>query len=314
MFNDTITVSYGAEILKLSFADRKILKRTIVLYCDAVKFINNVISENIDDICAIPKTKDKYNYIEHLIHSTSENTAKYPEFDKRFLNMPCYLRRDAIAQAWGHMSSYYSNLKNYNEERYEKISNGKYFKKKAPTLCLTPNIMPTFFKNNMYIPIEGNCIKLKLYNGKVWDYHTLTLRKTDCDYLKKVSGKRCNPSLEFRNNKFYIRYSFQQPHVLCPIKPVKYRVILAIDLGVNTHATCSVMKSDGTIIARRFITDTTDKATLVFLLDKKHELQRKSGRWDYAPLTHIQNKINNVNTAIENYTCNMIIEMAKEFN
>lgn len=314
MFNDKITVSYGVEILRISLADKRLFKRTIALYLDAVHFICRVILKNKDNIFSLSKANDRLNYVERLIHSTSKNTAKYLEFDKRFFNMPSYLRRAAVAESIGHMSSYFSNLKNYEAERYEKISNGKSFKKKAPALNLRPNKMPTFFKDNMYLPCEGYFVKLKLFDGKTWKYYKLSLRKTDVDYLSKVKGERCNPLLEFKNNKYYIRYPFQQPHKLCVIKPVKNRTVLAVDLGINTHATCSVMRADGTIIARKFITDATDKTTLNYLLNKKSKLQSESGNWHFAPLSHIQKKINCVNTAIENYTCSEIIKFAKEYN
>ena len=166
----------------------------------------------------------------------------------------------------------------------------------------------------MYLPTDDNNITLKLFDGKTWKYYTFTLKKTDCDYIRKIQGDRKNPSLEFRNNKFYIRYPFQQPHVLCEQKPVFNRVALAVDFGINNHATGSVIKADGTVIARKFITDTTDKTTLNFLLQKKAELQSKSGNWHFAPLTHIQKKINCVNTAIENFVVSEIIKMAKKYN
>lgn len=50
---------------------------------------------------------------EKLIHSTRDNTARYPEFDRKFKNFPSYIRRAVTAKALGMVSSYVSNYKNW---------------------------------------------------------------------------------------------------------------------------------------------------------------------------------------------------------
>ena len=44
-----------------------------------------------------------------LVHSTKDNKARYPEFDRGFPRMPSYTRRAVIADALGLVSSYMSN-------------------------------------------------------------------------------------------------------------------------------------------------------------------------------------------------------------
>ena len=307
------TLSYQIELIKLNPTIKKSLRKTIKIFLHVIRFINKVIYDNKDDILSLKNKTEQYDYIEKLIHSTKHTKAKYPEFDTLFPYLPAYLRRSAVSRSLGHMSSYFSNLDNYNDKRYNAISNGKKFKEKEPSLNLNPNIMPTFFKNNMYKPTKDGFIYIKLYDKNEWKYFKIKLKKNDYEYLNKVTGKRNNPSLEFKNNKFYIRFSFENEINLSELKPVKDRLIMAVDLGINTHATCSIMKSDGTVIARKFITNATDKTTLNHLLNKKRILQRKSGRWDYAPLTHIQNKINNVNKNIENYVVHNVIKTALDY-
>ena len=310
-----MVVSYKAEIYNIYKTVKCALADTLSLYKRALNYVATVIYFNWDDICSIKKELDKLSYIERLIHTTKDNTAKYKSFDCLFYKMPAYIRRDIIKVALGHVSSYMSNLKNYQVKRYNAISNGKKFKELPPKLNLEPNIMPTFYKDAMYKPSDDNSINLKLYNGKTWEYFKLPLKSTDCKYLKRFDKTTFkNPQLQFKNNKFYIKYIIETPDKLLKTKLFPYRKILAVDLGINTHATCVVMNSDGTVIARKFITDTTDKDRLNFLLNKKRELQSMSGRWDYAPLTHIQHKINCYNTAIENFVSHEIIRFALDYD
>ena len=308
-------VSYKVEIYNIHKEVKCALADTLSLYKRAINYVCTIIYFNWDDICVIEKQLDKLTYIENLIHTTKDNKAKYKAFDCLFYKMPAYIRRDVQRVAFGHISSFMNNLKNYQDKRYKAISNGKKFKEKSPTLNLEPNIMPTFYKNAMYKPSENNSINLKLYNGKTWDYYTLSLKSTDCKYLKRFDENTFkNPQLQFKNNKFYIKYIIEEPDKLLKTKLLPYRKVMSVDLGINTHATCVIMDSNGTIIARKFITDTTDKDRLNFLLQKKRELQRQSGRWGFAPLTHIQHKINCYNTAIENYVSHEIIELALKYD
>lgn len=74
-------------------------------------------------------TKSSVNLTEKLTHATKDNPLPSYTFDKLFPKFPSYLRRSAISDAIGIVSSHRSNLKNYELERYTAISNGKKFKK-----------------------------------------------------------------------------------------------------------------------------------------------------------------------------------------
>ena len=52
--------------------------------------------------------------------------------------------------------------------------------------------------------------------------------------------------LEKKNKKWFLRFAFEGQAKLNDTKLEKRR-ILAVDLGVNTDAVCSVMTKDGTI-------------------------------------------------------------------
>ena len=66
------------------------------------------------------------------------------------------------------------------------------------------------------------------------------------------------PTLEKKNRKWFLRFAFEE-QVELNKTPLEEQRILAVDLGINTDATCSVMNIDGAILARKFINFASDK-------------------------------------------------------
>ena len=91
-----------------------IFKDTVVLYRKSVDFFINVCLENWDDILQIEgDIKQKQSFVESLtIKTKTRTTAKY-DFSAFMYKFPCYLRRAAISEAIGKVSSYKSNLSNW---------------------------------------------------------------------------------------------------------------------------------------------------------------------------------------------------------
>lgn len=142
-------LSYKVEfIYKCNGVNRRqvkgYLKNTLKKYNEATDYLGKVVLENYESVKKINGATNKRAYMEKLIHTTKDHKASY-DFDAKFPKFPSYFRRDAILKAIGHISSYQSNLANYEKECYEAMSNGKKFKKKAPSFNLTPNLIPTFF-------------------------------------------------------------------------------------------------------------------------------------------------------------------------
>lgn len=69
---------------------------------------------------------------------------------------------------------------------------------------------------------------------------------------------------------------------------VKEQTICAVDLGINTDAVCSIMRSDGTVAARKFIDFPADKDHLNHVLNRIKRTSRENGAksahalWMYA--------------------------------
>ena len=301
-----IISSYAVEIKHIN----KLFRQTIKIYNDAVTFCVKVFEENWSDLKILEVgNKERKGYAEKLIHSTKSNVAKYPDFDINFHKMPTYLRRAVINTALGHLSSYHSNLSNWEASDTNS---------KAPTLQTHLNKLPTFYKDNMYLDgCEDDSVKLKLFVNNDWNWVEVKLKHTDVVSIQKhmKSAKMSVPTLEKKNKKWFLRFAFEEKVDLNKTKLEKQH-ILAVDLGINTDATCSVMNMEGTILAREFINFASVKDQLYHTLNKIKKIQQKYGSnnvaklWRYAKFHNdeLACKVANAitNTAIR-HNCDVIV-------
>lgn len=106
---------------------------------------------------------------------------------------------------------------------------------------------------------------MKLYQENDWVWVPVKLRKTDIDYINRywdTCKDKSAPILEKVHKKYYLRFAFKEVVALSET-PIAEQVICAVDLGINTDAVCSIMKSDGTILARKFIDFASEKDRMV---------------------------------------------------
>lgn len=271
-----VVSSYGVEI-RTTGVD---FKPTIRIYRSALAFLIPVVYENWDAVSQIVGRQRQMLFVEHLIHTTKNHTAKY-DFDGRFYKFPSYLRRAAINEAIGCVSSYVSNHKNWEEK-------GK--KGKEPKLQADRFAMLAFYNKEMYNASKNPRIAyLKLYLNNDWVWVKVQLRKTDIRYLQKY-WQHCKPSapvLEKRHGKYYLRFAFEEKVKLSKT-PLKAQRICAVDLGLNSDAVCSIMTYDGTVLARKFVNFPSEKDHLYHVLNRIKRYQREHGSqnvqafWKYA--------------------------------
>lgn len=138
--------------------------------------------------------------------------------------------------------------------------------------------MPTFYKDNMYEDNGDGTALLKLYHKNDWVWVKVLLRKQDTDYIREhwgeVSGSA--PKLVKRNRRYALCFAFEET-VAYGTKPLTDQTILAVDLGINTDAVCSVMRPDGTVLARKFIDFPSEKDRLNTQLGRARRGQRENG-------------------------------------
>lgn len=302
-------VSYNVEVINNTNKLKHIVANTLALYNSALNYVCDVVLKHYDEIKELNNLEGRM-YLEHLIHNTKNNIAKY-DFDSIYYKLPCYLLRDIESKAIGHIFSYKSNLDNYKKERYNKISNGKKFKKREPSLSKC-NLLPSFYKGNMYKMISDNKIALKIYEDNDWKYEEFKLKKNDLKYINKINGKRYNPEIKIIGKKIYIKFTFEIEDLKLQDKELNKRIICGVDLGVNNDATISIMNYEGTILGRHFI-NTNNKDLMNHLLNKKRKIQRNSGNYKYLRNLHINNKINSINKNIVNHTVNQIIKICLSY-
>ena len=274
--------SYDVQIKDIDFN----IKETIDIYREAVAFCIDVCNKEWENIIVFKKDFDKKAFIEDLIHSTKSNKAKY-EFDTKFYKFPSYLRRDVIAEAFGCVSSYKSNLANWQTNKVGK----------EPTLTMDRNLMPVFYRKNMYSTSDNpyEC-QIKVYLNKDWVWRTIKFVKTDVKYIEKhlANVMPSAPTLERRFGTYYLRFAFKEIVFLKNEEAIN-RKICSVDLGLNSDAVCTIMTADGTVHARKFINFACEKDHLWHVCNRIKKQQRKYGpqsvkkMWSYA--THLNEEL-----------------------
>lgn len=270
--------SYAVEIKHIN----KLFRQTIKIYNDAISFCIKAFEEHWEVLETLDTgNKERFAYADALIHSTKSNDALYPEFDIKFRKMPSYLRFSVINTALGYLSSYHSNLTNWEYSNTDD---------KAPSLQTHLNKLPTFYKGNMYLDdCDGDAVRLKLFVNNDWNWVKVDLKHTDVVSIQKhmQNAKMSVPILEKKNKKWFLRFAFEEQVQLNKTSLEEQR-ILAVDLGINTDATCSVMNMEGAILAREFINFASDKDQLCHTLNKIKKVQQRYGSnnmqklWRYA--------------------------------
>ncbi len=104
-----VKISRSADI-------RSTLSATAGIYRKAVDFFIGVCDREWDTISLRKMQTEKVNTIESFTVKTSKRPAVPYDFGKDFYKFPCYIRRAAISEAIGKVSSYRSNLKNWETE------------------------------------------------------------------------------------------------------------------------------------------------------------------------------------------------------
>ena len=292
---------------KLRILGSHIIEPTICIYREALSFVIDVCYKEKSS-WLILGSKEKNNFIENLIHATSENpNPKYIEFDKKFYKMPCYLRRSIISEAIGIVNSYLSLCDRYIEDKTKALQDGKKFHHKPPRLSYDHYSFPVLYKGNMFenFDIDGTC-RIKLFIDNDWKYVNIAFNKSALYSSKtfRFDGYTMDsPSLVFKSKRFYLNVPFYKNIELSK----EQDIIVGVDLGITNSAVVSAVMKDGTVIDRLFINQ-----PLKYQLDRLNKANRMSGSKNKKP--NIWRKINNLISAIATQTANDIVDFAKKNN
>jgi len=279
----------------------RIFNDTVAVYRKAVGYLIDVCDTNWDKLSKIDGSLNKQRHIETLIHATKDNPSPMYDFDKKFYKMPSYLRRGAINEAIGKVSSYRSNLTNWKNNPIGKI----------PSVPKAGYVFPSMYRTVMYNQTGDYEAQIKVYTRNTWDWLTIDLNKSDMDYIYRRCKTRraCAPTLQKRGKEWFLDFPFEEK-VKLNENIIYDQTIVAVDLGINTAATISVMRSDGTILGRHFCKLPKEIDHLTHSINRIKKAQQH-GNYKNPRLWA---KTKGINHDIASKTANYIVDMAVLYN
>ena len=279
----------------------QIFNDTVRIYQQAVMFFIQVLDSEWENLVSLSR-KQKNGALEKLTHKTILNPSPKYDFDSAFYKFPSYLRRAAIQSAVGSYSSYQSALNNWEKSNRST---------KKPKLSINRNIMPVFYKKNTYSRLNDYSAEIKIYHQKDWVWLPVTFRKSDVDYIKHhcADMKEGSPVLKIKGKSASLRFSYEESVTLSE-EPIKSRIVLSVDLGINNAAACTAMLSDGTVIGRKILSYPIEKDRLNHQINhikkqQQHGNYKARKAWIFA---------NHTNRHVSEMTANAIIECALEYH
>ena len=267
---------------------------SVRIYRAAVDFFIGVIGREWDTLSAFGTGTSGMKAVEAMTVTSASRTSVPHDFskaDRRFYKMPCYLRRAAIIEAFGKVSSYRSNLSNW--EASDPKTRGR-----RPGLPKAGHIYPVLYRGNMLLEEDMYSAQIKVWIRNTWDWVSVTFRKSDADYLERhcrpfedgsgvmESRKVGAPTLRRRHKKWSLDFPVIEKVTLPETAPAE-QTVLAVDLGIKSACTCCVMKSDGTVLAREFLSLPRENDCLEHAVNRIKKAQSRGAKktprlWAYA--------------------------------
>ena len=263
-------------------------------------------------------TKERVNAVEKMIHQTAQNplpkhqyfqkvVRKYPSFRK----FPSYLRRAAIADAIGIVSSF--------QTRYRQWQSGIRKKRIArpPSLTVMCNSYPALYKGQQ-VRYHSNfsSVDLKIWSGSDWLWlNNIRIKKHGLNRHLITGNKIQSPALVVNQKTCQLSMPVQVEKV--ELKETDF--VCSVDLGINNAATASLVGRNGTVKARKFINPARDidRRNQRRMTITKKSKQTKNITCSDLPKGFCQGlyrKSSNINLEISRYVRREIINFAKTHN
>ena len=117
--------------------------------------------------------------------------------------------------------------------------------------------------------------------------------------------KACVPTLRRRGKNWLLDFPFEEEKKLTNI-PIREQTVVSVDLGINNACVCSVMTSEGTILARRFLHFDREKDSLNRALQRIKNAQKRRNR----KMPQLWAKAKGINDSIAVKTADFILDTA----
>ena len=294
-----ITSTYS---VKLQTEQKSVLETTAVLYRRAVDYFIGIIQDRWDShFCDLPNKNFVVRQTELLCWPTAKRPFTVLNFGKdigpQFYKFPSYLRRAAISEAHGCVASYQTRL-----AQWRKHPVGK-----EPGQPKAGRTFPAMYKENMFEQVDRYTARVKVFIRNTWDWITVGLRKTDIDYITRHCAyrKQCVPTLRRRGKNWFLDFSFEEEVSLSKID-IHRQTIVSVDMGINNACVCSVMRSDGTVIGRRFLSLPREEDCLERALEHIKSAQMHGAR----KMPRLWAKAKGINDGIAVKTAQFIVDTA----
>lgn len=200
---------------------------------------------------------ERINAVEKMTHLTADNpNPKHLYFQKAvsrhpsFKKFPSYLRRAAIADAIGIVSSF--------QTRYRDWQSGIRSRRdaKPPRLTVMCNTYPSLYKGQQVkYGLNFQTVDIKVWNGSDWVW----LNKIQV--LRHGGNRHFVAGNEIQSPALVVNQKNCQLSMPVKIKKVDLNdsdYVCSVDLGINNAATASIVGKNGTVKARKIINPARD--------------------------------------------------------
>ena len=276
-------------------------KDTVEKYRMATDFFIDVVLNEWEYLSQITSQFSMLREIEILTHRTLSNPNPKYHFETDFYKFPSYLRRASIAEAIGKVSSYKSNYTNWQNKKTAK----------EPGKPRAGKIYPAMYKDNCFVRTGTNTARLKVFIKNTWDWLDIKLKNTDVNYIQKHcrTRKECVPTLRKRGKNWYLDFAFEE-EVKIQEKKLDKQIVIGVDLGINNDCVCSAIKSDGTVIGRKFLRLSREKDRLNHAINRIKKAQQHGA----VKTPRLWAAAKGINANIANLTAQFIVDTAIFYN
>lgn len=248
---------------------RVAIRDTITVYRRYVSALATVCMTHWPEIAPLSK-KDRLTLVESMIHPTSKRPKiRYAYFHRSFYKFPSYLRRAAIHDAIGCASSFltrYDQWQSHERRRFEK---------ERPPRFHVGNVYPSLYKGNMILYADDwKSAEIKLFINGDWVWRSVRIIRTG-HRVNDVKNKLQSPQLILSKKGLRLSVPFERN---IELGPQRAKIIASVDLGINTCITVSIVREDGTVLARKFLHNGRDMDQIHRRLDAITERSKKTGR------------------------------------
>lgn len=263
-------------------------------------------------------TKERVNAVEKMIHKTANNpNPKHDYFEKvvnkypSFRKFPSYLRRAAIADAIGIVSSF--------NTRYQEWQSGvRTIRQSRPTkLTAMCNTYPVMYQGQQVRYGQNyQTVNLKVWSGTDWIWiSNITVKGHGLNRHQIQGNEIQSPALVV--NKKTCQLSMPVQIMLVQLEDSEF--VCSVDMGINNAACASIVGRDGTVKARKFINpardiDRRDQRRMTIAKKSKQTFNLSRQKLARGFCKGLYRKSSNINLEISRKVMGGIIEFAKTHN